>query len=142
MTARAGRQLQVDGLDALRDMLKNVGKREANNAMRAATQGLAVMVRDMLKKRVKKDSRDLERSLIAVRRRGRPGEHVSEVRGGSRAPYMLMLEFGTSRTRAQPFIVPTTEEIRPKQAQYYREQFFEKLAKGLEREARRKGRAA
>lgn len=55
---------------------------------------------------------------------------------------MLMLEFGTSRTRAQPFIVPTTEELRPKQAEIYREQFFAKLKKALEREARRKARTA
>lgn len=138
----ASRHLQIDGLEALRGVLKSVGAREANNAMRQATQAIAVLVKDQLKKRVTKDTRELQRSFKAIRRRGKPGSHVSEVRGGSTAPYMLMLEFGTSKTRAQPFIVPVTEEIRPKQAQLYREEFFKKLAKALERQAKRKARSS
>lgn len=141
--ATRSQTMQVEGLKELRAMLKGIAPKEVNNAMRAATFAMAKeFVLPALQRRVKEDTGDLKKTLLAVRRRGQPGVHVSEVRGGRGAPYMLMLEFGTSRTRAQPFIVPTIEELRPKQAEIYREQFFEKLKKALEREARRKARTA
>jgi HK97 gp10 family phage protein len=135
--ATRSQSLKVEGIKELREMLKGIAPKEANNAMRAATFAIAnEVVLPGLQRRVKEATGDLKKSLFAIRRRGRPGEHISEVRGGSTAPYMLMLEFGTSKTRAQPFIVPATEEIRPKQAELYRELFFEKLRKTLEREAK------
>lgn len=133
--------MQIDGLDELRGMLTDVAPREANNILRATVHGLAGRVRDELKRRVPKDTRALEQSLKAVRRRGKPNFPVSEVRGGGGAPYMLMQEFGTSKMKAQPFIVPGVESIRPDVPGIYREEFGKKLEKSLARQAKKRGAA-
>lgn len=135
--ARKAVTLQIVGLDELRDTLKNTAPREANNILRATVHAIAGEVRDELRKTVPKETRALERSIKAVRRRGKPNHPVSEVRGGGTAPYMLMLEFGTSKTKAQPFIVPTTEQMRPKMPALYREEFGKKLEANLAKRAKK-----
>lgn len=140
MASRIGvtTHIQVTGIAELKDMLEDLAPNEARNVLRNAVNGLAGVVRDKLKDAVKKRSGDLAKSIKVVRRRGKPNFPVSDVRGGGTAPYMLMLEFGTSKTRPQPFIVPTTERMRPKLPDYYREEFGKKLEKQLERRAKRK----
>lgn len=135
---RAGqRGIQIEGLDELRDQLANVAPREANNILRAAVHGLAGQVRDEMRARVPTRTTALQKSIRAVRRRGKPNFPVSEVRGGGGAPYMLMTEFGTSHSKAQPFIVPTVEAMRPGMADEYRKQFGKKLERALARKAKR-----
>lgn len=129
--------MQITGLEELRETLTNTAPREANNILRNTVHGLAGVVRDELKAAVAKDTRALEKSIKAVRRRGKPNFPVSEVRGGGTAPYMLMLEFGTSKTKAQPFIVPTTEQMRPQVPSIYREQFGKKLEASLAKRAKK-----
>lgn len=129
--------VQITGVDDLKDMLEDVAPREANNILRNTVNGLAGLVRDALKASVTKRSGELAKSIKVVRRRGKPNFPVSDVRGGGTAPYMLMLEFGTSRTRAQPFIVPTAERLRPTMPALYREQFGKKLEQALARRARK-----
>lgn len=139
MASRLGNKsgLQITGIDDLRRTLAEMAPNEARNLARATVYGVAVRVRDRLQGRVTKRSGRLGQSIKVVRRRGRPDEPVTDVRGGATAPYMLMLEFGTSRTRAQPFIVPTIEEIRPELPAIYREEFGKKLEKALARQARK-----
>lgn len=131
--------ISYDGREELRETLTNLAPNEARNIMRQATYGLARRVEEVLRSRVKKRRGALADSLFSVRRRGTSDEIVSEVRGGAKAPYMLMLEFGTSRTRAQPFIVPGVESVRPELRDWYREEFAQKLAKTLARRARKGG---
>lgn len=136
--ARGRKVLSFEGLDEMRDTLTNLAPSQANSIARQTVYAVAQRVEAVLKRRIKKRSGKGEKSIKAVRRRGTPTEHVSEVRGGGTAPYLLMLEHGTSKTRAQPFIVPGTEEIRPDLPQIYREEFFNKLAKSLARRGRKK----
>lgn len=133
---RHGLSVDVDAID-LRKMLSDLAPNEARNILRATVHGVAGQVRDELKRRIPKDSRAGEKSIKAVRRRGEPDHPVSDVRGGDTAPYLLMLEYGTSKTRAQPFITPTVESTRPDLARIYREQFLEKLKESLARRAKR-----
>lgn len=129
---------EVDGFEDLYETLTQVAPTRARSILRQTVHGLAGEVRDALKRNVKKDSGQLAKSIKAYRMRGEgPDQHVSEVRGGSSAPYMLMLEFGTSKTKAQPFIVPTTENLRPQLPEIYRKEFAEKFAKSLERATKR-----
>lgn len=132
-----GLSLRIEGLEDLQETLRNYLPREARNILRNTVHGIAGRVRDELKKNVTKDTRALEKSIKAVRRRGKPDFPVSEVRGGATAPYMLMLEYGTSRTLAQPFIVPTVEQVRPKLAGIYREEFGKKLEQAAKKRAKR-----
>lgn len=129
--------IQIDGTEELKDMLTDFAPREVRNILRNTVNGLAGVVRDRLKATVKKRSGALAQSIKVVRRRGKPDFPVSDVRGGGTAPYMLMLEFGTSKTRAQPFIVPTTEQMRPKIPGIYEEQFGKKVEQALRRRAKR-----
>jgi HK97 gp10 family phage protein len=138
--SRQSSHLQVEGLDDLKDMLNNIAPSTARSILRQAVHGIAGDVRDRLKARVKKRSGRLAKTIFAVRRSGTPDHPVSEVRGGGDAPYMLMLEFGTKRTKAQPFIIPTVSEFTPKLGEIYREQFGKKLEKSLARMAKKSKR--
>jgi HK97 gp10 family phage protein len=129
--------LKVSGIDELKVMLEDIAPSTARSILRQAVHGIAGDVRDKLKDRVKKRSSRLAKSIKAYRRSGKPDAPESEVRGGSTAPYMLMLEFGTKRTKAQPFIGPTAQEFRPQLPAIYREQFGKKLEKSLARLAKK-----
>ena len=125
--------MEWEGLDQLRKKLMFEMPRESVNLLRSTVHTVAGMCRDEMKRRVTKRSRRLAKSIKAVRRRGWPNYPVSEVRGGATAPYMLMLEFGTSKTKKQPFIVPSVESLRPKLPEIYREAFFKAFAKRVAR---------
>lgn len=128
--------LRVEGLDDLMETLKNTAPREANNILRAAVHGIAGQVRDQMKRVVAVDTGEVRRGIYALRRKGKPGAPVSDVRIRG-TDHALMLEHGTSRTKAQPFIVPTVEGVRPKLPATYREQFGKKLEKSLARRAKK-----
>jgi len=128
-------KLELLGYDDLQHTLGDFAPKEARNIMRATVQALAVRVRDALRMNVKQDTGALRKSIRAVRRRGTENEIVSEVRGGSTAPYMLMLEFGTSKTKAQPFIGPTVEQVRPDLPRFYREDFGKKFTASVAKQA-------
>lgn len=133
--------MELVGMEELAELFAQTGPREARNIARQAVHGLAVRVRDVLKRRVAKRSKALAKSIKAVRRRGKPDFPISEVRLGSTAPYGIMLEFGTSKTRAQPYIVPGTEEVRPQMPAYYREEFGLKFEKAMARKAKKAAKA-
>lgn len=135
----AGRtSMQIDGLDELQDMLENIAPKEARNILRNAVHALAGKVRDRMRVNVKKLSRDLEKSIYAKRRRGLPNFPISDVRmRGTPHSHGLMLDRGTSKTKAQPFIFPTVVELTPMAPQIYREEFGAKLEKSLAKQARK-----
>lgn len=126
----------VEGLEELREMFADIAPREANNILRATVHAVAGEVRDEMKRRVKKRTGAVQKGIYALRRRGGPNFPVSEVRIRGVA-HGLMLEFGTSRTKAQPYIVPTVEGMRQKMPETYREQFGKKLEANLARRAKR-----
>lgn len=131
-------RIEIEGVEELRHMLRHVLPNEARNILRQVNFGIAKQLAEVMEKRVKKRTGKLAHTIKAVRRRSKDFVHISDVRGGHAAPYGFMLEFGTSRTRAQPFIVPSVEEMRPELREIYREQF----GKQIEKLARRKAKAA
>jgi len=133
--------MELTGMEELGEQFTTNGPREARNIARAAVHALAGRARDVLKRRVAKRSKALAKSIKAVRRRGKPDFPISEVRVGHDAPYGLMLEFGTSDTRAQPYIVPGVEELRPQMAQHYRDEFGAKYEKAMARKAKAAAKA-
>jgi HK97 gp10 family phage protein len=129
--------LQLEGLAELQETFGEIAPKQARNILRAAVHGIAGKVRDRMKSRVKKRTGKLAKNIKAIRRQPRdPNAPFSDVRGGDAAPYMLMLEFGTKKTKAQPFIIPTVEETRPNLRAEYREEFGKKLEKSLARQAK------
>jgi HK97 gp10 family phage protein len=128
--------IQIDGMEALEEMLGDVAPREARQINRNAVHGLAGLVRDQMKANVKVDTGEVRDGIYALRRRGKPDFPVSEVRI-RKTDHGIMLEFGTSKTKPQPYIVPTVEQMRPQMTQYFREQMGEKLEKALARKAKK-----
>lgn len=138
MNIIGNRVLQVEGLDELSKMLTDIAPREANKLLSDAVFEIAVIVRDEMKRRVKKRTGKLAKSFTAIRKRKKGRSFFAEVRGGGGAPYMLMLEFGTRHSRAQPFITPTTESVRPRLTPLYKEKFGARYEKALAKEAKAK----
>lgn len=136
-------RLQATGLEELTDMLKNVAPRSANNIMRNAVTDLARDVRDEMKQKAPKDTGDLSKAIKAKRNRGKKDVLESSVfitKGKNQrydAYYWHFVEFGTTTNRAQPFIVPATESIRPQVPRLMREHFGERYEKEMTRLARK-----
>lgn len=128
--------VQIDGMEELQDTFADLAPREVNNITRNAVHGLAGMVRDAMKANVTVDTGEVRDGIYALRRRGKPNFPVSEVRI-RKTDHGLMLEFGTSHTKAQPYIVPTVEQMRPSLPLYYREQVGVKLEQALARKAKK-----
>lgn len=131
--------IQLDGLEELQQMLGEIAPNQARNILRGSVFGIARNIRDRMRTRVKKDSHAVEKSIYAVRRRGKPNFPIAEVRlRGTPHSHALMLEFGTSKTKAQPYITPSVEESRPGIPGYMREDFGKRLEKALEKQAKKK----
>lgn len=133
--ARKAAGVSLDGLADLRDTFRNVAPKEADKAAEDTVGAVAEAVEKTLFRKLQNyaNTGRLMHSLFTRRKKVRDGIATAEVRGGATAPYLLMAEFGTSKTKAQPAIVPTVEELRPQMPQMYRELFAEKLAKRMKR---------
>lgn len=144
-----GRPLAVtfEGLPELDRILSDLAPREATNLARTTVHGIASDVA----KRIGAAApyRHLRRGFRAVRRRGKPGNPVSEVRAKQKAADWRWAEYGTAqrvqkstgrrtgRMPAKPFVVPRVEQVRREMPAIYREQFAKKLERTL---ARRRAR--
>lgn len=116
-------------MEDVQDMLLNVTPREAKNILRRTTFALAGRVRARLKERVPVDEADLQRSIKAKRDRGTrtmiEASVIADRSGGrtGKGYHWWWVEEGTVKMPAQPYIVPSVEEIRPQVPQIYREDF-------------------
>lgn len=133
--------LEMEGLAELRETLERILPDEAEKILRQTVHNLGERVGDMLKGAVKKVTHQAERSIKVRKKRGEKHFPVAEVRGGATAPYLIMLEYGTRKTKAQPFITPTVEQVKPDLPRIYREEFAEVLEKTLARKRKRNERA-
>lgn len=135
--ARTGKApgLELQGLADLRETFRKVAPAEADKAADETVGEVAQVVEHRLFRRLQSfaNSGRLMHSLFVRRRRPKAGMLEAQVRGGATAPYMLINEFGTVHTKAQPAIVPTVEETRPELPALYREFFGKNLAKALRR---------
>lgn len=133
--------LALDGLDELRRTVGDLAPKEADRLVGDCNMRVAERVESRLFRRLQNKTRTgrLMRSTLIRRKRPDRGVHVAEVRGGANAPYLLMREFGTSKTAPSPSIGPAVEETRPEVPALYRDQFFESLAKVLKSRARKGG---
>lgn len=129
--------VKVTGLRELNDVLSklapNVQKRVAGNAIRAGAR----LVATDAKRRVPVDTGQLKRSIVVRAAKGvrtGVGAVVAILRPRSRIAHLI--EFGTSKTAAQPFLRPALDS----QAQPAIRKVGEILRKGVEREAAKQRR--
>lgn len=141
-------KMSIEGLEELKDTLNQLAPREAQNILRGTVHGVAGEVRKAMRRRAPKDEGDLRKAIFVQRRRGRPGEVISEVRirhGKGQKPdayYWHIIEFGAVNVPAQPYIVPTIQEMKPQIPRIFREQFGKKFEKAMVRKAKRAAKQA
>lgn len=139
--ARKREAVTIEGARELQEMLRRVIPEEAQRLASSAVFEVAKVVEGRIFRRLQNtsDTGRLAHSLFTRRKMVKDAVASAEVRGGASAPYLLMQEFGTSKTRANPAIVPAVEETRPELPALYRRELGEKLEKAIARKAR-KGR--
>ncbi|TLP41040.1 HK97-gp10 family putative phage morphogenesis protein [Arcobacter arenosus] len=99
-----------DLLEALKQFPQNIQKNVLNGALRAGCKPIL----DAAKENVPKDTGNLKKSLGIIKRRSRDKSKVrfsvTPRRGGKYDGfYAHMIEFGTSKMSAQPFMRPAFE---------------------------------
>lgn len=121
-----------DLLKALKQFPQNIQKNVLTGAVRAGTKPIV----DEAKSNVPKDTRNLEKSIGVVKRREKDKSKVrfsvTPRRGGKfDGFYAHMIEFGTSKMPAQPFMRPAFES----QDKQSIEAAKEYMAKRIDKEA-------
>lgn len=138
-----GHGMAIEGMEELVSNLTGVMPREARNLARGAVQGVAAKVRNNMRSKAPKDTGELRKAIVAVRRRGTATQVASDVwinhgKGQKyNAWYWHFLEFGTQDQPAQPFVTPSVEEMSPKIPQIYRDEFGKRLEKLMAKKAQR-----
>lgn len=136
--------MEVEGLAELRETLQKILPDEAEKILAGTVFEVAKRVEQRMFRHLQSFSVK-GRSLHSLRvRKRKTRDRIAEaaVRGGATAPYLLMLEFGTRRTKAKPFITPAVEEVRPDLPAIYRAEFAAVLEKALARKRKRAARRA
>ncbi|MBL4612140.1 MAG: HK97 gp10 family phage protein [Emcibacter sp.] len=140
------RGLEVTGIDEITKVLEQLLPRHAANLSKAMVHGLASEVTKEAKKRVPKKTGTLGRAIKAKRRRGKPGQPVSDVivESGKTAKfdgfYWRFIEFGTGGPvpqPEQPFLRPAKDLIQANIPRIAQEQFVKKLAAAVKREQKK-----
>lgn len=150
MPVNKGRTVQIDGLDELREKLREFGVKEGRAIMRNTIRGIAARIRDAAKKTAPIDSGDLRDSITVKARRSTPDNPVFEVWAGSTkgakldAFYWRFVEYGTSSGKkgtpaqpARPFIGPAAEAVRAQLPGILREEFGKKWEAAMRKTLKR-----
>lgn len=138
--------VHIDGMDDLVSRLETVFPREANNILRRTVTRIAATVRDDMRKNVVKRGGALKKAIRSRRERGSQGVQEAAVwitHGKNQrndAYYWHMIEFGTVKMPAAPFIQPSVERTRWKLGSIYRREFGQQFEREMARRAKRRRR--
>lgn len=136
------RPVEVLGIKELTKTLTKVSPAEASRIARRTVTRVARDVRDAARQRAPVGpTGNLRRSIKSRRAKGSRSRAEAEVwvdrSGGKsgRGYHWHLVEFGTVKMAAQPFVVPTIEEYRPKIPALYRQYWWPQYAKEMEKRA-------
>lgn len=107
--------MEVSGLRELADKLRDMGPDLARNALRAGVGQAARIIRDQAKATNPDDTGATDRALYAKLIKEKSGDHQATYyvgvrsRGKKSAWYWRLVEFGTAKMRARPFLRPAFE---------------------------------
>lgn len=142
----AASEVEVIGLEDIKKVLEELAPKHARNLSRAMVHGMASETAKEAKKRVSKKTGRLRKAIKAKRRRGKPGQPVSDVivESGKNAKndgfYWRFVEFGTGGPvpqPEQPFLRPAKDMIQSNMPKIVEEQFTKKLAAAVKREQKK-----
>lgn len=134
--------VQVIGLEEIQKVLTQIAPVHARNLSRSLIHGLASETAKEARKRVPTDTKTLRKAIKAKRRRGKPGQPVSDViidkaRGaGGDVFYWNMVEYGTGGKTPQPerpFLRPARDLTEANMPRIIEEQFKKKLVSAINR---------
>lgn len=142
--------MAIEGGEYLRRTLRDVSPAEGRRIARRTVTRVARIVRDATRDRAPVVTGTLRRSIKSRRAKAAPDEAIGEVyvdRSGGRTGrgyHWHFVEFGTRHHTAEPFVIPTIEEMRPRVPSIYRDewwpQYRKEMAKRAEKQARRQAR--
>jgi HK97 gp10 family phage protein len=139
-------EVAVFGLEEIKKVLNELAPKHAANLSRAMVHSMASETAKEAKKRVPSDTGNLKRAIKAKRRRGKPGQPVSDVivETGKTAKndgwYWRFVEFGTGGPVPQPekpFLRPAKDLIQSNIPKIAEEQFIKKLSAAVKREQKK-----
>ena len=134
--------MQLIGMEEIQKVLTELLPKEANNLSRNLVFGLAQEAAVLAKQGVPVDTGNLRKSIKAKRRRGKPGQPVSDVIAtqGKQAKhdgfYWRFIEHGTGGNNprpARPFVQPAFDKVRADLPMYTDKVFTDKLRKRIAR---------
>ncbi len=124
-------------------MASRVSPKVANQLAKATVNGVASKIRKEMRSKAPKDDGTLRKAIKNKRRRGKPDLAVADVRiehgdgANHDAWYWHIVERGSAKHTAQPFVRPTIDEMVPQIPMIYREEFGKRLEKKLDRMAKK-----
>jgi HK97 gp10 family phage protein len=138
--------VEVMGLDDVKKVLSDLAPKHAKNLSRALIHGLASETAKEARKRAPKRTGRLRKAIKAKRRRGKPGQPVSDVivESGKNAKndgfYWRFIEYGTGGPTPQPeqpFMRPAKDMIQSNMPRIVEQQFTKKLTAAVRREKKK-----
>ena len=132
-------RIEVEGLEELRKKMREVGPKLAKKGLRAATNAAAQTIKKEAKALAPIDSGKLAKKAIYVKRSRRGSSasresYIVGVRVGRKeseknrdAYYWFMVEFGTMKMAAQPFLRPAFENKKHEAIEKFKSKLREKL---------------
>jgi HK97 gp10 family phage protein len=139
-------EIEVFGLEEIKKVLSQLAPKHAANISKAFIHGLASETAKEAKKNAPKDTGRLRKAIKAKRRRGKPGQPVSDVivESGKDSRndgfYWRFIEFGTGGKNPQaerPFLRPAKDMIQSNLPRIAEEQFTKKLSAAVKREQKK-----
>lgn len=135
--------MAIEGMEELVHNLNGVLPKEAANLARATVHSVAGEVRNNMRKKAPKATGNLRKAIVTRRNRATPTQVSSDViitygkNAKNDAWYWHLVEWGTTKTPAKPFVTPSVEEMRPKIPGIFRYQWGKKLERLMAKKARR-----
>lgn len=132
--------VKIEGLSELQREMRELGPKLARRGLRAATNAAAQVIKKEAKALVPVDTGRLKRKAIYVKRSRRGSSATREsylvgVRVGRKeqakdrdAYYWFLVEFGTVKMAARPFMRPAFENKKFEALEKFRDKLKEKLA--------------
>lgn len=131
-------KIDIQGVEDIAKVFREVAPREGINLARSTTQGIASELAKDARKNAPVEDGELKKSIKAKRQRGTPDTVHSTVRAG--AFYWRFLEYGQGPDGEEhAFFLRALQKMRPRMDRVYMEVFVKKLTARLARERKRTG---
>jgi HK97 gp10 family phage protein len=138
--------MRVEGIKAVEKTLRDVSPAEGRRIARRTVTRVAREVRDKVRQRAPKDEGNLRKAIKSRRAKGSRDRAEAEIwvdKGGGpsgKGYHWHLIEFGTAKMAAQPFTVPTIQEMRPEVPKIYEREWWPQYEKEMVKRAKKQAK--